>query len=115
MFLGSEDSKAEGIPVIELVFDGISRSATLLAGGFLVFVDAAADDFILLGRVVSRFGLLGGLERGGATAGGSCRTSAVVNFGFEGYGFFLDDAEAAFDGVVGGSCKSFSTCRRWRR
>jgi hypothetical protein len=37
-------------------------------------------------------------------AGRSSGADASVDFVFEFFGVFLDDAEAAFDGVVGGSC-----------
>lgn len=37
-------------------------------------------------------------------AGRSGGADASVDFVFEFFGVFLDDAEAAFDGVVSGSC-----------
>ena len=40
-------------------------------------------------------------RRGGASSGGG---SLAVGFGFEHFGLFFDDAEAAFDTIVGCSC-----------
>lgn len=104
-----------GLPIIELLFDAAVCGAALFGGGCLVLGDAMADDFVFLGGVGRRLGFLGGAEHGGRTASGSCRTSAVVDFGFEGCGFLFDDAEAAFDRVVGGSCRVVSARRVWRR
>ena len=98
------------IPVIGLLFDALERSSTaLLAGCSFVFIHTASDDFVLLGC------FLRGGSRGNSTAGGSFRTCAGIDFGFQHSRFLLDNAETAFDGVVGDSCNFISTSRAWRR
>ena len=95
--------RGEVIPITRLLFDTLERSSSstaLLAGSSFVLVHTTADDFVLLG-------FLGGVGHGYGTAGGSFRASAGVDFSFKNCGFLFDDAEPAFDGVVGGSCYTF--------
>lgn len=63
--------------------------------------NAAADDAFFLRGVGGCSGFFGGRGGRGGAAGWSFGTFARVDFCFHCRGFFLDDAEAAFDRVVG--------------
>lgn len=80
------------------------------------FLDAPAEDFLFLGRgrpgcyflaTAARFLRGGGVGGGGGggelTARGSSGAEAGVDLVFELLGVFLDDAETAFNGIVGGT------------
>ena len=77
--------------------------AAFLAWSTIVaLAHAAADGLVLLGRVGCRPGFP---RRGeGSAAGGGFGTLARVDFGFQGCGFGSDDAESAFNGIVGRTC-----------
>ena len=95
----------DAILAVRLLLDPLDAIATLLAGSAVALADTAAEGFLLLGRVCCGLWFAGrDVGRDGA-AGRSFRAVAVVDFGFEGGGFFFDDAEAALDGVVGGACE----------
>ncbi len=100
---GSGDHGVGVILAIGFLLDALDRSAALLGRSCVALVDATADGLLLLGGADSRLGLSRRGVRGDGTAGRGFWTIAVVNLGFEGGSFFLDDSKAAFDGVIGGS------------
>lgn len=110
---GSGDSGVEVILAIGFLLDALNCSAALLGRSSVALVDATADSLLLLGGADSRLDLSRRGVRGDGTAGGGFGTIAVVNLGFEGGGFFLDDSEAAFDGVIGGSWGIVSRRKKW--
>lgn len=92
------------VPALRLLLDALDVIATLLGGSAVALADTAAEGFLLSWRVCCGLWLPRRHVGGGYPAGRRFRTVAVVDFGFEGRSFLFDDAEAAFDGVIGGAC-----------
>ena len=94
---------------LRLFFDSIDGITALLRGSVVGgFADAARDGFVFLGSGGGGGGFcfLGGAGGGVGVfaAERGLGTSTGIDFSFEDCGFFFDDAEAAFDAVVGGAC-----------
>lgn len=101
------------VPALRLLLDALDVIATLLGGSAVALADTAAEGFLLSWRVCCGLWLPRRHVGGGYPAGRRFRTVAVVDFGFEGRSFLFDDAEAAFDGVIGGSWGIVSRRKKW--
>ena len=86
--------------LFQLLLDGFPAFLTGSARGALTH--ATAGCLVLFGRVGCRPGFA--RRREGSAAGGGFGTLARFDFGFQGCGFGFDDAESAFNGIVGRTC-----------
>ena len=94
-------SDGYNLHLFQLLLDWL---AAFLAGSTIVALTyAAADSLFLFGRVGCRLGFP--RRRESSAAGGGFGTLARVDFGFQSCGFFFNDAESAFNGVIGCTCR----------